>query len=82
MIDVSYCSILYLEGRGMLGSMVRLLVIFQLFVMISLSVLFLKLIIFVIWPSRKLIEGLIFCAVFLIIFLIIISLLGFEGVPS
>jgi uncharacterized membrane protein YqjE len=66
----------------MLGSMVRLLVIFQLFIMISLSVLFLKLIIFVIWPSRKLIEGLIFCVVFLIIFLIIISLLGFEGVPS
>jgi hypothetical protein len=44
----------------MLGSMVRLLVMFRLFIVISLSVLFIKLIQFVIWPPRILIESFIF----------------------
>ena len=44
----------------MLGSTVRHLVMFPLFIVISLSVLFIKLIQFVIWPPWILIEGFIF----------------------
>jgi hypothetical protein len=44
----------------MLGSTVRHLIMFPLFIVISLSVLFIKLIQFVIWPPWILIEGFIF----------------------
>jgi hypothetical protein len=58
----------------MLGSMVRLLVMFRLFIVISLSVLFIKLIQFVIWPPRILIESFIFHGGFLMIFFILFDL--------
>jgi hypothetical protein len=61
----------------MFGSKVRLFVMFWLFIVISLSVLFIKLIFFVIWPPRILIKGFIFRGVFLMIFFFILVNLFF-----
>ena len=66
----------------MLGSTVRHLVMFPLFIVISLSVLFIKLIQFVIWPPWILIEGFKFRGGFFYDIILFISCLGFEGMSS
>jgi len=58
----------------MLGFMMRLLATTRLFIAILFIILFLKLIFFIIWPLQMLIDNLIFCKDFMMIFSFLVDL--------